>query len=711
MESDEELARRLQAQFDEEAKAVETQEQQDAVMAQGMASQSHQLSDSEEEDDSVQVVASKGSHTIGRELQKTGLTSEQSHNTGGDRRRSKVTSEDSHATKKRGREVHRSNSDKKLKTDSSDAVQREHVLSDNDDDDREERKERPQDNQRAEQLSKPIEAHTTESHQGKREATGKKFDDENGVRSAGASKRPICKFGSSCYRKNPWHLQEFYHPHLEDCGPTTSSGSLRKSSSEPPLKPRSESLLKSTSEPPLKRSRESPSEKTSSKGISAKDRFPVRLQASAPFNFFLNKTYSVEETQNDPLSLVLPDILSPHMGDIVESAQLNFMVDLEFLMSNYKAVGLAGRPLLVMYGQLGGNPSDYPGLTCTKVNIPFQYGTHHTKMMLLQYKDGLRVVVHTANLVPDDWYEKTQGYWVSPLFPELENDKSSVLDGESPTRFKRDLVEYLQAYKAPDLTRWSHLIKRYDFTSCNVALVCSVPGYHAGENKDRWGHMKVRRLLHNHTPTWQSSRPVIAQCSSIGSLGKDESSWLRGELGLSLTGAPGSSFSSPPVNVIYPSEDDVFNSSQGWMGGSCLPYNSNTHGKQTWLTKHFHLWRSEKRGRTRAMPHIKTYTRVSKTYSEVQFLLLTSANLSKAAWGALQKQNSQLFIRSYEVGVLFLPKFVTENTEFKLGSGDKAGTLAMHYDLPLTPYPVTATPWFMNTTKKRKDAFGQTYLE
>lgn len=54
-----------------------------------------------------------------------------------------------------------------------------------------------------------------------------------------------------------------------------------------------------------------------------------------------------------------------------------------------------------------------------QVNIPFQYGTHHTKMMLLQYKDGLRVVVHTANLVPDDWYEKTQGYWVSPLFPEL----------------------------------------------------------------------------------------------------------------------------------------------------------------------------------------------------------------------------------------------------------------------------------------------------
>jgi hypothetical protein len=32
---------------------------------------------------------------------------------------------------------------------------------------------------------------------------------------------------------------------------------------------------------------------------------------------------------------------------------------------------------------------------------------------------------------------------------------------------------------------------------------------------------------------------------------------------------------------------------------------------------------------------------------------LTSANLSKAAWGALQKNNSQLMIRSYEVCFFF----------------------------------------------------------
>lgn len=80
------------------------------------------------------------------------------------------------------------------------------------------------------------------------------------------------------------------------------------------------------------------------------------------------------------------------------------------------------------------------------------------------------------------------------------------------------------------------------------------------------------------------------------------------------------------------------------------------------------------------MPHIKTYTRykgqklayaTKRSYFLLLFawivetfwnyghkqvfsfpsswLLLTSANLSKAAWGALQKNNSQLMIRSYEV--------------------------------------------------------------
>lgn len=43
---------------------------------------------------------------------------------------------------------------------------------------------------------------------------------------------------------------------------------------------------------------------------------------------------------------------------------------------------------------------------------------------------------------------------------------------------------------------------------------------------------------------------------------------------------------------------------------------------------------------------------------EIDWFLLTSANCSQAAWGILQKENKQLYIKSYEIGVLYHPKTI-----------------------------------------------------
>ena len=43
-------------------------------------------------------------------------------------------------------------------------------------------------------------------------------------------------------------------------------------------------------------------------------------------------------------------------------------------------------------------------------------------------------------------------------------------------------------------------------------------------------------------------------------------------------------------------------------------------------------------------------------------LMFSSANLSKAAWGAFEKKGAQLMIRSYEIGVLLLPKFFVSSS-------------------------------------------------
>jgi len=56
------------------------------------------------------------------------------------------------------------------------------------------------------------------------------------------------------------------------------------------------------------------------------------------------------------------------------------------------------------------------------------------------------------------------------------------------------------------------------------------------------------------------------------------------------------------------------------------------------------------------MPHIKTYARISPDGTKLGWFLLTSANLSKAAWGKLNKNHDRVTVMSWEAGVLFLPQ-------------------------------------------------------
>ena len=110
------------------------------------------------------------------------------------------------------------------------------------------------------------------------------------------------------------------------------------------------------------------------------------------------------------------------------------MVDLDWLMMNYEVTRTKDRPLVILYGaenpelaspDLQVTPFSqwsmlntltisicqevWPSCRAVRVKPKYPYGTHHTKMMLLTYEDGgLRVVVHTANLVPGDWENRTQ---------------------------------------------------------------------------------------------------------------------------------------------------------------------------------------------------------------------------------------------------------------------------------------------------------------
>ncbi|XP_052269374.1 tyrosyl-DNA phosphodiesterase 1-like isoform X3 [Dreissena polymorpha] len=496
---------------------------------------------------------------------------------------------------------------------------------------------------------------------------------------------------------------------VNDQQPSTSAASSSLSSKSP-----SKSNVKTQNElTPVSKFKECDQKQSTSKAKVKKRSSIVnpktvseKLEQAQPYSFFLNRVVGLDGKYNSAFVLDIKDILSEEMGNLTASCQFNYMFDIPWLIKQYPAV-FRKKPLMIVHGEQGASNTAlqaqamaYDNIRFCQAKLEIMYGTHHTKMMLLLYEDGLRVVIHTSNLIEQDWHQKTQGSWVSPKFPKLQTPGRDK--GESPTFFKQDLLNYLAAYKAYQLKDWMEHIVNHDMSSARVVILGSVPGRHQGERqKAMWGHLKLRHALQQHGPshslvkTW----PVIGQFSSIGSLGPNQDNWLCKEWlhSLSATKAGTGVPSNGRLQLVFPTVDNVRLSLEGFPAGGSIPYSVNTAKKQTWLHNFFHVWRSEGRGRSRAMPHIKTYVRPMQQGSSAAWFAVTSANLSKAAWGALEKQGTQLMIRSYEIGVLFLPKFFDDEETFAVTSdietAIKEGSFPLPYDLPVTLYDKRDRPW------------------
>uniref|UniRef100_A0A8D1T378 Tyrosyl-DNA phosphodiesterase 1 n=1 Tax=Sus scrofa TaxID=9823 RepID=A0A8D1T378_PIG len=412
------------------------------------------------------------------------------------------------------------------------------------------------------------------------------------------------------------------------------------------------------------------------------------LDKGNPFQFYLTRVSGIKPKYNSG-ALHIRDILSPLFGTLVSSAQFNYCFDVDWLVKQYPPE-FRKKPILLVHGDkreakahLHAQAKPYENISLCQAKLDIAFGTHHTKMMLLLYEEGLRVVIHTSNLIHADWHQKTQGIWLSPLYQRIV--PGSHRSGESATHFKADLISYLSAYNAAALKEWIDTIQEHDLSETNVYLIGSTPGRFQGDQKDNWGHFRLRKLLKENGSSIPKAEswPVVGQFSSIGSMGADESKWLCSEFKESLvtlgeeSRTPGGAV---PLHLIYPSVENVRTSLEGYPAGGSLPYSIQTAEKQTWLHSYFH------------------------------------ANLSKAAWGALEKNGSQLMIRSYELGVLFLPAAFGLDSfrvkqKFFSGSQEPTASFPVPYDLPPELYGSKDRPWIWNIPyMKAPDTHGNMWV-
>jgi tyrosyl-DNA phosphodiesterase-1 len=410
------------------------------------------------------------------------------------------------------------------------------------------------------------------------------------------------------------------------------------------------------------------------------------------------------------------------------------------------------------------NPSDPPGLSNpTGQRIP--YGVHHSKFFLVGYSDStVRVIIHTANLLYNDIPVKAQAAYIQDFSMKQEQEKQqptndnsddfSSLFGSPPTSdFEETLVAYLDTYRyhkprawttpttgggtaaasAATTERLTELIRRYDFSTASVVILPSTPGYHRLDAAQPVGHRKLRQAVIQHTTKEgaEKNRPIICQFSSIGSLTDKYLHELQASMDTGLARESKQSVSDAPMRLqlVYPTIAEIRLSIEGYRGGGSVPGTTKNVSKP-FLQSLYRKWSSSSSSssvaatstampnplwKSRNVPHIKTYYQLNHEGCSMDWFVVASHNMSKAAWGEVQNSSRhgsrRLFVRHWELGVFMSPqtlraeRLVPWSQQGPFRPGDV--TVPQPYSLYPRPYQASDRPWAADARYSEPDNFGR----
>ncbi|KEF59929.1 uncharacterized protein A1O9_04777 [Exophiala aquamarina CBS 119918] len=415
-----------------------------------------------------------------------------------------------------------------------------------------------------------------------------------------------------------------------------------------------------------------------------------------PSPFSLTSIRDLSASQNKD-TVSLHDIIGNPL--IKEAWIFNFCFDIDWMM-NYFDVDV--RDLVkvkVVHGSWRKEDGNrigiedacrrWPNVEAIAAYLPDQFGTHHSKMFVLFTHDDLaQVVIHTANMLNKDWSNMTQAIWQSPLLPKLhENSDCAIGRYGSGSRFKYDFMVYLNAYGSKTKALRGQL-DQYDFSAVRGALVSSVPSRMKdpsqtsliGGDEKLWGYPGLCRVLRaikpSPTPTFTKPTPhphLVCQVSSIATL---PMTWIsRFFTAIFNQDNKTPSGSLDHVSIIYPTPSNVALSLDGYASGGPIhtKAQSAAHLKQiSSLRNTLSQWTEgpstgHRAERHEAAPHIKTYVQYRERPTaqnpapDIDWALLTSANLSTQAWGAYREKEKEVVVQSFEIGVLVWPELFSDD--------------------------------------------------
>jgi len=225
--------------------------------------------------------------------------------------------------------------------------------------------------------------------------------------------------------------------------------------------------------------------------------------------------------------------------------------------------------------------------------------------------------------------------------------------------------------------------------------------------------------------TGGSQKQQRGERSSGSAVGDDESSTLQ-------------------LQLVFPTVEEIRTSVEGYRGGGSVPGELKNVSKK-FLEKLYRKWSpsSQTKASTgpsasgginplwkgRNVPHIKTYYQFNADQGSMDWFVVTSHNMSRAAWGDIQNSRQfgerRLFVRHWELGVFVSPRTLGVDrlvpwcpltaSGARLGrleggghgGGPAVATVPLPYKVVPDPYEPGDRPWAWKETYGIPDREGR----
>ncbi|KAJ7584572.1 hypothetical protein C8J56DRAFT_951369 [Mycena floridula] len=324
----------------------------------------------------------------------------------------------------------------------------------------------------------------------------------------------------------------------------------------------------------------------------------------------------------------------------------------------------------------------YP-LDCLKGTLP------HSKVMVLIYPTFMRFVV---------WY-----------FQDFAPRKPNHIPSPGSIEFQSQMLSHIQSLGAPN-SFIASIQNCYDLNGLKCSLVVSAPGTYGGPRTNpgsgnQYGLLRLNALVQSNGFTSDPDNLILNSCT--GTTGNLDEGFMRtvhqaacGNLTLQET-----SLTKDMVVIVYPTRQDVEASIQG-RDPACEQGSIRAVAWEQETTDvikgMFHHYSSKDAGRLFHNKQIFPTLRDAKSDDPPPWMVISSANLSAAAWGTVNRRttsdttNFKIKLSTYECGVFIKG----EDIVGMLADGDWDEIVPFHR--PPVPYRGDDKPWNSDVWVKGK---------